>query len=441
MDKIVVHGGRRLSGSVAISGAKNAALPILAATLLAPGEHRLENLPELVDVSTMLSLLGRLGCPSLTGQNAARLDTSRLIYSEAPYDLVRKMRASVLVLGPLLARRGRAKVSLPGGCAIGLRPIDQHLKGLEALGCSFELSDGYVHGVARQLRGARIQLDVPTVTGTENILMAAVLARGESVIVNAAREPEVVDLARFLRSLGARIEGEGSDTLRVQGVDSLRPADAPYSILPDRIEAGTYLAAGAITGGDVTAVGVRPEDMEAQIQTFRRAGCQVDVLAEADVAAGAAIRLRRAGALRPLDITTEPHPGFPTDMQAQFMALATLADGTSRVRERIFENRFMHVPELARMGARIETRGNTANVTGVGCLRGASVMATDLRASASLVLAGLAAEGSTEVLRVYHLYRGYERLVLKLSGLGAQVAEAPEGRRDLSNVLAMRAAK
>ena len=434
MDKILVRGGTPLSGSVRISGAKNAALPILAATLLAPGEHRLRNLPDLVDVSTMLSLLGRLGCPSLVGEASARLDTSRLIFCEAPYDLVRKMRASVLALGPLLARRGRARVSLPGGCAIGVRPIDQHLKGLAALGAEFELTGGYVHGTARRLRGARVTLDVPTVTGTENLMMAAALARGETELIGAAREPEIVDLARFLRAMGARIEGEGTDTLRIQGVDSLSPAAEPYSILPDRIEAGTYLAAGAITGGDVTALGVRPGDMAVVLDAFERAGCAVERGADW-------VRVSRCGPLRPLDITTEPHPGFPTDMQAQFMALATLADGRSRVRETIFENRFMHAPELARMGAQIALRGNVATISGVAALRGAAVMATDLRASASLVMAGLAAEGVTEVLRLYHLDRGYEKLVEKLSGLGAQVLRVPEERGDLGDMLARQAAK
>jgi UDP-N-acetylglucosamine 1-carboxyvinyltransferase len=432
MDKIIIRGGQTLQGSVRISGAKNATLPILAATLLAPGEHQLCNLPDLLDVSTMLSLMGRLGCPSLVGDGAARIDTSRLIFCEAPYDLVRKMRASVLVLGPLLARRGSARVSLPGGCAIGVRPIDQHLKGLEALGCEFELADGYVHGTARRLRGARITLDVPTVTGTENLMMAAVLARGETVIENAAREPEIVDLACFLRSLGARIQGEGSERLTIQGVDTLRPAPTPYSILPDRIEAGTYLAAGAITGGDVTVTHVRPDDLGVVLRALRAAGCEVESGADW-------VRVRRDGPLRPLDITTEPHPGFPTDMQAQVMALSALAGGTSRIRETIFENRFMHVPELARMGAQIEIRGNTATVSGVATLQGASVMATDLRASASLVLAGLAAEGHTEVLRLHHLDRGYEHLVEKLRGLGAAVARAPEERGDLGGVLALQA--
>ncbi len=423
MDKIVIQGGVPLHGSVRIGGAKNAALPILIATLVAPGEHRLDNVPELVDVSSMLSLLGRIGCPSLVHGDAVRLDTSRVSFCEAPYDLVRKMRASVLALGPLLARCGEAHVSLPGGCAIGVRPIDQHLKGLEALGCEFELSGGYVHAKVNKLVGNRVVLDFPTVTGTENILMAAVLARGESVIENAAREPEIVDLASFLRSLGARIEGDGTSTLRVQGVTSLAPPEETYSIVPDRIEAGTYLVAGAITGGDVTCVGVRPRDLEPVLEKLREAGCQLELGTDR-------VRLIAPKQLKPVDITTLPHPGFPTDMQAQLMALLSLAGGRSVFTETIFENRFMHVPELMRLGADVQVDGNRAVVTGVASLKGATVMATDLRASASLVLAGLAAtEGPTEVLRLYHLDRGYERLVEKLTGLGAQVQRLPDDLR------------
>ncbi len=413
MQKLVVDGGRPLRGIVPVSGAKNAALPLLAATLLAPGEHQLENVPGLVDVSTMLSLLGRLGCPSLWG-GRLRLETSRIFFSEAPHDLVRKMRASVLALGPLLARRGQAHVSLPGGCAIGVRPIDQHLKGLEALGCRFELEDGYVQGRVDQLRGAEIHLDVPTVGGTENILMAAVLAQGDSIIHNAAAEPEIVDLVRFLRSLGARISGEGTATLQIRGVTSLRPSPVPYRIMPDRIEAGTYLVAGAITGGLVTCTGTDPSHLGALLSALRQAGCQVQV-------SGDAVTVGRSGPLEPVDIVTAPHPGFPTDMQAQFMALMTLAQGSSRITERIFENRFMHVAELHRMGAEIRVQANTAVVRGVPCLKGAAVMATDLRASAGLVLAALASQGISEVLRLQHLDRGYEALVPKLQGLGAGI--------------------
>jgi UDP-N-acetylglucosamine 1-carboxyvinyltransferase len=422
MDKLVIDGGHPLNGTVGISGAKNAALPILVATLLAPGEHVLHNVPELVDVSFMLSLLGRIGCPSLVGIGGSpdriRLDTTRIAFSEAPYDVVRKMRASVLVLGPLLARCGSAHVSLPGGCAIGVRPIDQHLKGLEALGCKFELEGGYVHGSVDQLVGADITLDVPTVTGTENIMMAAVLADGVSVIRNAAAEPEIVDLARFLRAMGARIKGDGTSTIEIDGVPALRPARSPYAIMGDRIEAGTYLLAGAITGGDVTTKGTPVQAMGAVFDALRATGCEVDI-------DGDSVRCRRSKPLNAVDISTQPHPGFPTDMQAQWVALMTQAQGQTIVEENIFENRFMHVAELSRMGADIAMSGNVATITG-GHLTGATVMATDLRASASLVLAGLAAEGITEMLRLYHLDRGYERLVGKLEGLGAQVRRVAE---------------
>jgi UDP-N-acetylglucosamine 1-carboxyvinyltransferase len=421
MQKLVVEGGHPLRGTVPISGAKNAALPLLAATLLAPGEHKLVNVPGLVDVSLMLSLLGRLGCPSLWN-GKLRLETSRIFFSEAPHDLVRKMRASVLVLGPLLARTGHAHVSLPGGCAIGLRPIDQHLKGLEALGCRFELEDGYVHGRVDKLRGAEIHLDVPTVGGTENILMAAVLAEGHTALHNAAAEPEIVDLVRFLRSLGARIQGEGSSTLHIDGVTSLRPATEAYRIMPDRIEAGTYLVAGAITGGEVTCVGTDPEDLDTTIDALRRAGCEITVQ-------GDAVTVSRPGPLRPVDIVTRPHPGFPTDMQAQLMALLATTPGTSTVTETIFENRFMHVAELHRMGADIRVQANTARIRGVPRLKGASVMATDLRASAGLVLAALAAEGSSEVLRLQHLDRGYEALVPKLQAIGAHICRVDSEAR------------
>ena len=385
MDRLVIDGGRPLNGTVPVSGAKNAALPILVSTLLAPGEHELHNVPELVDVSFMLSLLGRIGCPSLVGiggrPDRIRLDTTRIAFSEAPYDVVRKMRASVLVLGPLLARCGQAHVSLPGGCAIGVRPIDQHLKGLEALGCSFELSGGYVHGKVDQLIGTDIHLDVPTVTGTENIMMAAVLADGVSVIHNAAAEPEIVDLARFLRSMGARIKGDGTSTIEIDGVPALRPARKAYSIMGDRIEAGTYLLAGAITGGDVTVKGAPVDAMGAVVAALESSGCSVESSVDE-------IRCVRKGPLKAVDISTEPHPGFPTDMQAQWVALMTQAEGDSTVQENIFENRFMHVAELCRMGAPISLSGNTATISGPGELTGATVMATDLRASASLVLAG-----------------------------------------------------
>ena len=426
MDKLVIEGGQPLNGTVAISGAKNAALPILVATLLAPGEHVLHNVPELVDVSFMLSLLGRIGCPSLVGiggrPDRIRLDTTRIAFSEAPYDVVRRMRASVLVLGPLLARCGEAHVSLPGGCAIGVRPIDQHLKGLEALGCKFELEGGVVHGSVDQLVGADMTLDVPTVTGTENIMMAAVLAEGISTIRNAAAEPEIVDLARFLRSMGARIKGDGTSTIEIDGVPALRPARKPYSIMGDRIEAGTYLLAGAITGGRVTAKGSPVEDMDAVFEALKKAGCSVEI-------EGDSVTVGRSGPVQPVDISTQPHPGFPTDMQAQWVALMTQAMGPCTVQENIFENRFMHVAELLRMGADIDLSGNTATIQGSSALTGATVMATDLRASASLILAGLAAKGTTQMLRVYHLDRGYERLVGKLEQLGANVRRVSEDTR------------
>ena len=420
MDKLLIRGGVPLHGKVSISGAKNASLPILAATLLAPGEHRIANLPELVDTSFMLSLLGRIGCASLVGKDV-RIDASRIAYCEAPYDIVRKMRASVLVLGPLLARCGEAHVSLPGGCAIGVRPVDQHLKGLEALGCRFELEGGYVHGKVDRLRGAEVDFDMVTVTGTENVLMAAVLAEGTTVLRNAAREPEVIDLGQFLIGMGAKIEGLGTATLVIEGVPALRASPKPYSILPDRIEAGTYLVAGAITGGDVTIEGVRPDDLQPTLHVLGQAGCEIEV-------DESSVRLRRPGAISAVDVDTQPHPGFPTDMQAQVMALLCLAEGTSHIRENIFENRFMHVSELLRLGARIDIAGNLATVHGQPMLKGATVMATDLRASASLVLGGLAAEGTTEVLRLYHLDRGYERLEEKLGALGARVARGSEGR-------------
>ncbi len=426
MDKIVIEGGHRLEGTVRASGAKNAALPILMATMLAPGEHRLSNLPELADVSSTLSLLGRIGCPSLVGPST-RVNTTQIAFCEAPYDVVRKMRASVLVLGPLLARHGEAKVSMPGGCAIGVRPIDQHLKGLEALGAKFRLESGYIHATAGQLRGAEFSFDMPTVTGTENVLMAAVLAEGTTVMHNAAREPEVVDLGNFLISLGARIEGLGTSTLTVEGVPRLSPASRPYSIVPDRIETGTYLVAAAVTGGDIEVTDTRPELLTAVMSKLTEAGCEVSATATA-------IRVRGPKRLKPFRVRTEPYPGFPTDMQAQLTVCACLASGTSSIHETIFENRFMHAAELTRMGAHIEASAHLATVVGSDGLTGATVMASDLRASAALVLAGLAADGLTEVLRIYHLDRGYEHLVQKLRGVGARIARISDGVRDRSEM-------
>lgn len=429
MDKIVVHGGHPLRGSIKASGAKNAALPILLATILAPGEHRLSNVPMLVDVSSTLSLLGRIGCPSLvTSSDSVRVDTTRIAFSEAPYDVVRKMRASVLVLGPLLARHGECRVSLPGGCAIGVRPIDQHLKGLEALGATFKLEGGYVYGQATQLKGAEFQFDMPTVTGTENVMMAATLAEGTTVLHNVAREPEIVDLAEFLISLGARIEGAGTSTMTIHGVARLSPASRPHAILPDRIESGTYLCAAAVAGGEVTVTNTRPADLVPVIQKLRDAGCEVETGDDW-------VRCRREGPLKPIHVDTQPHPGFPTDMQAQLMSVACFAEGTSVFKENIFENRYMHAAELVRMGAQIDVQGRVATVTGKDSLQGAAVMASDLRASAALVLAGLASEGLTEVLRIYHLDRGYEHLIDKLRGVGAHLARVSDAVVDRESLL------
>jgi len=422
MEKIIIEGGHRLSGAIQATGAKNAALPIVVATLLAPGEHRISNMPALADISNVLSLLGRIGCPSLAGRTT-RIDTSRIAFSEAPYDVVRKMRASVLVLGPLLARCGHARVSLPGGCAIGVRPIDQHLKGLEALGCEFNLEGGYINGKTNGLRGAEIHFDMPTVGGTENIIMAAVLADGTTVLHNAAREPEVVDLCRFLQTLGARIEGLGTSTLVIEGVPRLSPASRPYSIMPDRIETGTYLCAAAVAGGEIEVTHTDPSLLQAVLAKLVQAGCEIETDKER-------IRLRREQPLQPFSVRTEPYPGLPTDMQAQLMVVACLANGTSTFNETIFENRFMHAAELARMNANIETSSHTATVRGTGTLTGATVMASDLRASAALILAGLAAKGLTEVLRIYHLDRGYESLVDKLKHVGARIARVGDDVQD-----------
>jgi UDP-N-acetylglucosamine 1-carboxyvinyltransferase len=411
MDQIVVTGGARLEGKIRVSGAKNAALPLLASALLPTGASTFKNVPDLVDVRTMGRLLRHLGCTvEGTGQQVIEPPDGSVL--EAPYELVKTMRASVLVLGPLVARFGHARVSLPGGCAIGARPIDQHLKGLELMGAEVELAHGYVECKARRLHGATIVLDIPTVTGCENLMMAAALAEGRTVIENAAREPEIEDLAYALNKMGARIQGAGTAVIRIEGVEELRPIE--HTIVPDRIEAGTFLVAGAITHGDVFVEHARSEHLDAVLQKLRASGAQVEVEA-------GGIRVRAHGKFRPLDITTQPHPGFPTDMQAQFMVLASLADGQSVIKESIFENRFMHVSELARMGANIHTDGRMAFVRGVDKLSGAQVMATDLRASASLVLAGLVAEGETRVLRVYHLDRGYEHIEAKLQGIGATV--------------------
>lgn len=416
MDKIIVLGGNPLRGEIEVSGAKNAALPILAASLLASGEHTFRNVPDLVDVSTMLKVLRTMGCEAerLTGVKS-RICKVRLgheLTAEAPYELVKTMRASVLVLGPLVARYGRARVSLPGGCAIGARPIDQHLKGLRALGAEIELTEGYVEARAKRLRGGTISFDLVTVTGTENLMMAAALAKGQTVLENAAKEPEVEELAAVLNKMGAHISGAGTDVVTIQGADQLQPVD--HTIVPDRIEAGTLLAAAAMTHGNVLVLQARPGHLEAVMQKLREAGVFVTVEDNG-------IRVQGPKHWHAVDVKTKEHPGFPTDMQAQLMVMMSVARGTSVISENIFENRFMHVPELQRMGADISIQGGTAVVKGVRTLSGAQVMATDLRASASLILAGLIAEGRTEVNRVYHLDRGYERLDRKLRALGANI--------------------
>jgi UDP-N-acetylglucosamine 1-carboxyvinyltransferase len=412
LEKIIIHGGRRLKGDVRVSGAKNSALPLLFATLLAPGVHQLGNVPDLRDITTAEKLLTVMGARVVREKDRFSIDAREIRSDEAPYDLVRTMRASVLTLGPLLARVGHARVSLPGGCAIGARPINLHLKGLEAMGARIELDHGYVEARAKRLQGARIYLDIPTVGGTENLMMAATLAKGTTVLENAACEPEIVDLAEALACMGARISGAGTDRVVIEGVDELRPMD--FSVMPDRIEAGTFMVAAAMTRGNVKVLGARAEHLEALISKLLEAG--VEVGEEED-----GLRVKGPRRIAPVNIKTRPHPGFPTDMQAQFMALMTLAEGTSVITENVFENRFMHVCELQRMGADIAIEGPSATVRGVKSLLGAPVMATDLRASACLVLAGLAAENTTEVARIYHLDRGYERLEEKFCLLGAEI--------------------
>ncbi|OGW62766.1 MAG: UDP-N-acetylglucosamine 1-carboxyvinyltransferase [Nitrospirae bacterium RBG_16_64_22] len=413
MQRLLMRGGVPLTGEVQVSGAKNAALPIIAATLLAPGPFRFSNVPVLMDVTTIGNLLERLGATVQREGDRLAVDTTVLHGTEAPYDLVKTMRASVLVLGPLLARMGRARVSLPGGCAIGARPINLHLAGLEKMGARVSIDHGYVEAVADGLTGARIVLDTVTVTGTENLMMAATRAAGTTVIENAAREPEIVDLANLLKAMGAEISGAGTDTITIQGGGELRPAE--YRIMPDRIEAGTLAAAAAITQGDVLIRGARAEHLDAVLNKLRETGADVAVQPEG------AIRVKGGRRLKSVDVRTAPYPGFPTDMQAQFMALMSISDGLSVITETIFENRFTHVAELRRMGADIKIQGTNAIIKGVSELSGAPVMATDLRASASLVLAGLAARGETEVSRVYHLDRGYESLEKKLENLGARI--------------------
>ena len=417
LDKLVIRGGKRLKGSVTVSGSKNAALPIMAATLLAPGEHILRNIPHLRDVSTMGRLMANLGAGFHLEKNRAILDCSEIKNHEAPYDLVSTMRASVLVLGPLVARLGKAKVSLPGGCAIGARPINLHLMGLEKMGATITLDAGYVIVRAKKLKGASISLDMPTVTGTENILMAAVLADGKTLIENAAREPEVVDLADALIAMGAKIKGAGESIIEVEGVKKLKPLR--HAVIPDRIETGTFMAIAGITGADITLRNSRADHLDAVMNKLKDTGMTFKP-------AGKSIRVIGPERLKAVSTTTMPYPGFPTDMQAQLMAMMCLAEGASVISEKIFENRFMHVAELKRMGADITIEGGIATVKGVKKLKGAPLMATDLRASASLIVAALAAEGETSVSRIYHLDRGYERIEEKLQSLGADITREKE---------------
>jgi len=412
MDKIEITGGVRLKGEVTISGAKNAVLPLMTAAILSSGENIIRNVPNLRDVMTMGKLLAHLGFGFHLEDDQILLQANKITSLDAPYDFVKTMRASVLVLGPLLASTGRAKVSLPGGCAIGARPINLHIMGLEKMGAKIKLSEGYIEAKAKQLKGATICFDIPTVTGSENLMMAATLADGTTILENAACEPEVVDLANALISMGADIQGAGTSIIRIKGVNKLRPLD--YTVIPDRIETATFIAAAAITRGDVKIKGGRPEHLEAVINKIKEAGVRV-------VQKNDKLIVKGPERLLPIDVKTMPHPGFPTDMQAQFMALMSIADGTSLITESIFENRFMHVAELRRMGADITVEGSTATVKGVKSLKGAPVMATDLRASASLVVAGLAAHGTTVIDRVYHLDRGYERIEEKLRMLGAKI--------------------
>jgi UDP-N-acetylglucosamine 1-carboxyvinyltransferase len=421
MDKLLIRGGRRLQGEVPIAGAKNAALPELTAALLTAEPVQLANVPRLQDVATMLKLLRNMGVAAARSPDdpaVVTLDASALTVPEAPYELVKTMRASILVLGPLLARLGRAKVSLPGGCAIGSRPVDQHIKGLQAMGAEIAVEHGYIVAHARRLKGARITTDMVTVTGTENLLMAATLADGETLLENAAQEPEVTDLAELLIAMGARIEGHGTSRIRVQGVDALHAPRDGHRIIPDRIETGTFLCAVAAAGGDVTLRHTRADHLDALIDKLREAGPLID-------AGSDWIRVRAEGRLSAVGFRTSEYPAFPTDMQAQLMAVNCIAEGSAVISETIFENRFMHVNELVRLGAKIEIDGHTAVVHGVPRLSGATVMATDLRASASLVIAGLVAEGQTQVERIYHLDRGYDRMEAKLRAIGADIERVP----------------
>ena len=414
MDKLLITGGQRLSGDVRISGAKNAALPILAATLLAEEPVTVGNVPHLQDVTTTIRLLGHMGAQiTVDDRMQVEVDASRITSYEAPYDLVKTMRASILVLGPTLSRFGEAVVSLPGGCAIGARPVNFHIEGMRAMGAEIEVRNGFVHAKADRLRGARLVMEMVTVTGTENLMMAAALADGETVIENAAREPEVADLANFLNAMGAKISGAGTDTIVIEGVDAL--SGTTYNVMPDRIETGTFLVAAAVTRGSVRTRDTDPESLDAVLSKLREAGA---IIKTGEDWISLDMEGRRPAAV---DVHTDPYPAFPTDMQAQFCALNAVAEGVGVVTETVFENRFMHVPELQRMGADIRLEGHTAIVTGIEELNGAPVMATDLRASASLVIAGLVADRDTLVDRIYHVDRGYQNIEEKLSGLGAQI--------------------
>ena len=416
MDKIIIEGGEPLEGEIEVSGSKNAALPILAASLLTEGWCTFHNIPDLVDVKTIKELLISLGA-AIEEENPLRINGGDIKNCLASYDLVKTMRASILVLGPLVARMGQARVSLPGGCAIGARPVNLHLKALQALGADIDLRDGYVEAKTTGLRGATIYFDTSTVTGTENIMMAAVLAEGRTVLENAAREPEIVNLAAVLNDMGAKIRGAGTDIITIEGVKTLNPVEA--RVIPDRVEAGTYMIAAVLTGGEVIVKGCEPSHVEALITKLREAGSSIEPVEKG-------LKISGRGKVDSVDITTLPYPGFPTDLQAQMMVLMAGAKGISVIRETVFENRFMHVNELMRMGADILIDGNQAVVKGVEKLKGAQVMATDLRASASLVLAGLVAEGRTELSRVYHLDRGYEKIENKLSSLGARIRRVRE---------------
>ena len=415
MQKLIIQGGVPLSGEVHISGAKNAALPILCASLLTNDTLSINNVPHLNDVQTMLSLLEQLGVSIVTDGDGIRLTTATLSNVVAPYEMVKTMRASILVLGPMLARAGEARVSLPGGCAIGLRPVDQHIKGLQAMGGEIEIEHGYIHAKAKRLSGAHIVMDIVTVTGTENLMMAATLAEGTTVLENAAREPEVSDLAHCLVAMGAKIQGVGTDIITIEGVPALHGAS--YSVMPDRIETGTFLVAAAASGGEIHLRGTRSDTLDAVLDKLMEAGAAIESGEDW-------IHLKMNNPLKSTNLRTAPYPAFPTDMQAQFMVLNSIACGTAIITETIFENRFMHVQELKRMNADIKVEGNTAVVCGVPALDGANVMATDLRASASLVLAGLIAKGETVIDRIYHLDRGYERIEDKLSRLGARIWRA-----------------